>query len=48
MSATLDFQSGRYYIFLIYMSPRCLLPGFESIGPGVQEEWTFKVIVDAA
>ena len=38
MAAILDFGSARFYLFLIYKSPRCFLPSFESIGLLVQEK----------
>ena len=34
----LDFQSKRFYLFLIYKSPRCFLASLESIGLSVQEK----------
>ena len=38
MAAILDFQSEQFWLFLIYKSPRCFLPSFESIGLLVQEK----------
>ena len=38
MAAILDFQSEQFYPFLIYKSPHCFLPSFESIGLLVQEK----------
>ena len=36
MPAIFDFRSERVYLFLIYTSPWCFLPSFESIGLSVQ------------
>ena len=36
--AILDFQSEQFCLYLIYNSPRCFLPSFESIGLLVQEK----------
>ena len=38
MAAILDFRSARFYLFLIYKSPRCFLASLESIGLSVQEK----------
>ena len=38
MAAILDFRSARFYLFLIYKSPRCFLASLESIGLLVQEK----------
>ena len=38
MAAILDFPSEPFYLFLIYMSRRCFLPSFESVGLLVQEK----------
>ena len=38
MAAIWDFLSQRFELFLIYKSPRCFLPSFESIGPSVQKK----------
>ena len=38
MAAILDFRSARFYLFLIYKSPRCFLATLESIGLPVQEK----------
>ena len=38
MAAILDFWSEQFYLFLIYKSPRRLLPSFKSIGLSVQEK----------
>ena len=38
MAAILDFRSARFYLFLIYKSPRCFLPSLESVGLSVQEK----------
>ena len=37
-AAILDFRSKQFYLFLIYTSPRCLLPSFKSTGLTVQEK----------
>ena len=38
MVAILDFLSERFKLFLIYQSPQCFLPSFESFGLLVQEK----------
>ena len=38
MAAIRDFLSERFELFLIYKSPRCFLPSFESTGLSVQEK----------
>ena len=38
MAAIVDFQSARFWLFLIYKSPQCFLPSFESTGLSVQEK----------
>ena len=38
MTAILDFWPERFKLFLIYKSPQCFLPSFESIGLSVQEK----------
>ena len=38
MAGILDFQSGRFKLFLMYKSPRCFLASLESIGLSVQEK----------
>ena len=38
MAAMLDFRSARFYLFMIYKSPRCFLPSIKSIGLSVQEK----------
>ena len=38
MAAILDFRLARFYLFLIYKSPRCFLASLESIGLSVQEK----------
>ena len=38
MAAILDFQSARFYLLLIYKSPRCFLPSLKSISLSVQEK----------
>ena len=38
MAAILDFLSERFYQFLIYQSPLCVLPSFESVGLSIQEK----------
>ena len=38
MAAILDFRSAWFYLFLIYKSPKCFLPSFESTGLSVQEK----------
>ena len=38
MAATLDFQSARFSLFLIYKSPQCFLASLEAIGLSVQEK----------
>ena len=38
MVAILDFLSARFYLFLIYKSPRCFQASLESIGLSVQEK----------
>ena len=38
MAASLDLQSARFKLFLIYESPQCFLPSFESTGLSVQEK----------
>ena len=38
MAATLDFQSERHWLFLIYKSPWCFLSSFQPIGFSVQEK----------
>ena len=38
IAAILDFRSERFKLFLIYESPKCFLPSFESIGLSVQEK----------
>ena len=38
MAAIWDFLSQRFELFLIYKSPRCFLPSFESIGFSVQKK----------
>ena len=38
MAAILDVRSERFMLFLIYKSPWCCLPSFESIGRLVQEK----------
>ena len=35
MVAILDFLLERFLLFLIYKSPGCFLPSFESVGLGV-------------
>ena len=37
IAAIWDFLSQRFELFLIYKSPRCFLPSFESIGLSVQK-----------
>ena len=37
-AAILDFRSERFYLFLIYKSPRYFLPNFKLIGLSVQEK----------
>ena len=41
-TASLDFRSERFYLFLIYKSPQCCLPSFKTIGISVQEK-KFKI-----
>ena len=36
--AILDFRLGGFYLFLIYKTPQCFLPSFESTGLLVQEK----------
>ena len=38
MEAILDFRSERFWLFLIYKTPRCFLASLESIGISVQEK----------
>ena len=38
MAAIFDFRSARFYLFLIYKSPRCFLATLESVGLSVQEK----------
>ena len=38
IAAILDFRSEQFQLFLIYKSPKCFLPSFESIGLSVQEK----------
>ena len=38
MAAILDFQSARFLLFFIYMSPRCFLASLEATGLSVQEK----------
>ena len=38
IAAIWDFLSQRFELFLIYKSPRCFLPSFESIGLSVQKK----------
>ena len=38
MAAILDFRSERFYLFLIYKSPRCFLPGKKSNGLSLLEK----------
>ena len=38
MAAILDFRSARFWLFLIYKSPRCFLASLESTGLSVQEK----------
>ena len=38
MAAILDIRLARFYLFLIYKSPQCLLRSLESIGLSVQEK----------
>ena len=38
MAAILDFRSEPFQLFLIYKSPLCFLPSFESIGLSVQKK----------
>ena len=37
-TAILDFQSKRFKLFLIYKSPQCFLPSFESTGLSLQKK----------
>ena len=46
MAAIWDFLSERFELFLIYKSPRCFTPSFESIGPLVQEKKRKKEFQD--
>ena len=38
MAASLDLQSARFKLFLIYKSPQCFLPSFKSTGLSVKEK----------
>ena len=38
MAASLDLLSARFKLLLIYESPQCFLPSFESTGLSVQEK----------
>ena len=38
MAASLDLQLARFKLFLIYESPQCFLPSFESTGLSVKEK----------
>ena len=38
MAAIWDFLSQRFELFLMYKSPQCFLPSFESIGLSVQKK----------
>ena len=38
MTAILDFRAKQFKLFLIYKSPKCFLPSFESNGLSVQEK----------
>ena len=38
MAAILDFQSARFYLFLICKSPQCFLASLESFGLSLQEK----------
>ena len=38
MAAILDLRSAWFWLFLIYKSPKCFLPSFESTGLSVQEK----------
>ena len=48
MATILDFRFERFWLFLIYKSPWCFLPSFESIGFSGQEKKQKKKIFKMA